>query len=218
MKKLFIWLPLLLMVLGLHAGAAVAETYAEGVDYEVLEKPGKVEQADKLEVREFFWYGCPHCFQLEAPLEEWAKNLPADVHFVRTPAPMNERWVSQAHAFYVAESIGKLDQISPALFNAIHVKKENISSQEELAAFFKDFGVSEEDFNKRYNSFSVRTKVRQARTLAQQYALRGVPAIIVNGKYLVKGKEGSGPASMLRVAEFLLEKERVGKAITQPAK
>lgn len=217
MNKLSVWLPLLVLLLGIHS-AARAEAFVEGTDYDVLEQPGKVALPDKLEVREFFWFGCGHCFQLEAPLEEWAKKAPADVNFVRTPAPMNDRWVSHAHAFYVAESMGKLDQITPALFNALHVKKENIYTEEELAAFFTGFGISEDDFNKRYNSFSVRTKVRQARTHAQQYGLRGVPALIVNGKYLVKGKEGAGPGYMLRVVDFLLDKERVARHITQPAK
>ena len=155
---------------------ALAETFKEGVDYDVLPQPGKVEVPGKLEVREFFWYGCPHCFQLEAPLAEWHKTLPADVHFVRTPAPMNSNWVPHAHAYYVAESLGKLDEISEKLFQALHVKKEKVFTQEELATFFIQFGVTEQDFNKLYNSFSVRVKVRQAEALTKNYRLRGVPA------------------------------------------
>lgn len=182
--------------------------FKEGVDYEMLPQPGRVEVPGKLEVREFFWFGCPHCFQLEEPLHAWRKTLPADVHFVRTPAPMNSNWVPHAHAYYVAESLGKLDEISDKLFQALHVKKEKVFSQAELAIFFTQFGVSEQDFNKRYNSFSVRTKVRQADALSKNYRLRGVPALVVNAKYLVKTQPGQTPDAMLAVVQYLLEKER----------
>lgn len=214
MNKLSVWLLALVVLLGWQ-GAALAASFEEGVDYEVLEQPGKVEVPGKTEVREFFWYGCPHCFQLEGSLESWAKQLGADVNFVRTPAPMNDNWVSHAHAFYVADSLGKLGSIGPALFNALHVKKEQVFSQEELARFFAGHGVDEKDFNKRYNSFAVRTKVRQARALSQQYRLRGVPAFVVNGKYLVKGKQGTAPDYMLKVVDFLVNKERVTGSLMQ---
>ncbi len=191
---------------------AHASPFKEGVDYELLPQPGKVEVPGKQEVREFFWYGCPHCFQLEEPLNAWRKTLPADVHFVRTPAPMNNHWVPHAHAYYVAESLGKLDEISDKLFQALHVKKEKVFNQEELAIFFTQFGVTEQDFNKRYNSFSVRTKVRQAEALSKNYRLRGVPALVVNAKYLVKAQQGKAPDAMLPVVQYLLDKERVGAA------
>lgn len=193
---------------------ALAATFTEGVDYEILPQPGKVEVPGKQEVREFFWYGCPHCFQLEEPLEAWRKTLPADVNFIRTPAPMNSSWVPHAHAFYVAESLGKLDEVSEKLFNALHVKKEKVFSQDELATFFTQFGVSEQEFNKLYNSFSVRVKVRQAEALSKNYRLRGVPALVVNGKYLLKAQSGQSSDSMLQVVQFLLDKERVSTAAT----
>ena len=191
---------------------ALADSFKEGVDYDLLPQPGKVEVPGKLEVREFFWYGCPHCFQLEEPLAQWRKTLPADVSFVRTPAPMNSNWLPHAHAYYVAESLGKLDEISEKLFQALHVKKEKVFTQDELAVFFTQFGVNEQEFNKLYNSFSVRVKVRQAEALSKNYRLRGVPALVVNGKYLVKSQAGKGPDSMLPVVQYLLDKERVGAA------
>lgn len=202
-----VWWMVLVVLLGWQ-GLAAAATFKEGEDYTRLEQPGKVEQPGRIEVREFFWFGCPHCFQLEGLLEGWQKQLPADVRFVSTPAPMNDNWVSHAHAFYVAESLGKLDVIGPALFNALHVKHEKIFSQEDLARFFAGLGVAEADFNKRYQSFAVRTKVRQARALSQQYRLRGVPAFVVNGKYLVAGKAGASQQQMLDVVDFLVQQER----------
>lgn len=191
---------------------ALAATYKEGVDYELLPQAGKVEVPGKLEVREFFWYGCPHCFSLEGPLAQWRKTLPEDVNFVRTPAPMNSNWVPHAHAFYVAESLGKLEEISGKLFHALHVKKDKVFSQKELAGFFTQFGVSEEEFDKLYNSFAVRVKVRQAEALTKNYRLRGVPALVVNGKYLVKAKNGQTVDELLAVVNYLLQQERAAGA------
>jgi len=198
-----------LLALALNVQAA---EFKEGVDYEVLEQPGKVEVPGKHEVREFFWFGCPHCFHLEEPLAKWRANLPADVNFVQTPAPMNDNWLPHAHAFYVAESLGKLEEIGPKLFNALHVKKEKVFTEDQLATFFTQFGVSEAEFNKLYNSFSVRVKVRQAGALAKNYRLRGVPALVVDGKYLVKTPQGKPQEAMLDVVQYLLDKERVSAA------
>ncbi len=212
-SKLFLAFATLLV---LHMPAQAA-SFKEGVDYEILPQAGKVDVPGKLEVREFFWYGCPHCFQLEQPLSAWSKQLPADVNFVKTPAPMNNNWVPHAHAFYVAESLGKLDEVSDKLFHALHVKKERVFEQAQLASFFTQFGVSEQEFDKLYNSFAVRVKVRQAGALAKTYRLRGVPALVVNGKYLVKAKQGQPEQSLFPVVEYLLDKERQAGAASAPA-
>ena len=113
----------------------------------------------------------------------------------------------------MAEALGKLDQIKPELFNAIHVKNEKIISQADLAGFFKRYEVSEDDFNKLFNSFSVRVKVRQASALAKTYRLRGVPALVVKGKNLVKSQSGRGFEDMLEVVDFLVNKERAASKV-----
>lgn len=192
---------------------AMASTFQEGVDYEVLEQPGKVDVPGKIEVREFFWFGCPHCFSLESSIKQWAPNLPDDVNFIATPAAMNKSWGNHAHAFYVADALGKLDEIKPKLFHALHVKNETITSKDDLATFFTQFGVSESDFNKLFDSFSVRVKVRQADAMARAYRLRGVPALVVNGKYLVKTQSGKSYTDLLRIVDFLIEKERVASKL-----
>ena len=190
-----------------------AETFREGVDYELLQQPGKVEVPGKIEVREFFSFSCPHCFRLESATAEWKPKLADDVNFVMTPAAMRKDWEPLAHAYYIAEALDKLGQIKPELFDAIHVKKQQVFTQPELAGFFKGYGVSEEDFNKLYNSFSVRVKVRQATALAKTYRLRGVPALVVNGKYLVKSQSGKSFADMLQVVDFLVDKERAASKV-----
>ena len=217
MKTLSMLMFSLLALVAWQTPVQAAETFHEGVDYEVLNPPGEVAVPGKLEVREFFWYGCPHCFALEGPLEAWLKTKPADVNFVRTPAPMNDSWIPHAHAYYVAQALGKADQITPELFNAIHVKRERLFSEDELAGFFKQYGVSEDQFHQLYNSFAVRVKVREAAALVKAYHLRGVPALVVDGKYLVKAKAGEEPGAMFDVVNFLLDKERVAHKIATPA-
>lgn len=203
----------LLATLALICGLAQAETYREGVDYEVLQQPGKVEVPGKIEVREFFSFSCPHCFRLESFTAEWKPTLADDVNFVLTPAAMRKDWEPLAHAYYVAEALGKLEQIKPELFDAIHVKQEKLYTQAELAGFFKRYGVSEDDFNKLFNSFSVRVKVRQATALAKTYRLRGVPALVVNGKYLVSSQAGKTFTDSLAVVDFLINKERAASKV-----
>ena len=199
--------------LALFASLLQAETFREGVDYELLQQPGKVEVPGKIEVREFFSFSCPHCFRLESFTSEWKPKQAEDVNFVMTPAAMRKDWEPLAHAYYVAEALGKLEQIKPDLFDAIHVKQKKLYTQPELAGFFNGYGVSEDDFNKLYNSFSVRVKVRQATALAKTYRLRGVPALVVNAKYLVKTQNDKTFADMLEVVDFLVDKERAASKV-----
>lgn len=203
----------LLAMLALFTGLLQAETFREGVDYEVLQQPGKVEVPGKIEVREFFSFSCPHCYQLESFTNEWKPKLAQDVNFVMTPAAMRKDWEPLAYAYYVADAMGKLEQIKPELFNAIHGKKEKLFTQEDLAEFFTRYGVSKDEFNKLYSSFSVRVKVRQATALAKTYRLRGVPALVVNGKYLVKSQAGKTFADTLEVVDFLVNKERAASKV-----
>jgi len=204
---------LLTLIVGFFAGLLVltaqAETFREGVDYTELKQPIQTADPSSIEVREFFWFGCPHCFKLEPFVHNFSQNLPEGVTFLQTPAPLNKSWMNHAHAFYVMELLGKTKEMSPALFNQLHVAKNKLFSQEDLATFFKKYDVSESDFNKLFQSFPVRTKVRQAEAFAKAARLSGVPAIVVNGKYVVGTKMAKGFPRMMQIVNFLIEKERV---------
>lgn len=188
--------------------AQAAERFKEGVDYELLKNPGQTQSADKIEVREFFWFGCPHCFALQPAVAKWRENIPADVEFVGAPTAMNPRWENHAKAYYIAKLTGTLDQIEPALFDALHIKKQKLQSEDQLAEFFADYGVSTDKFHKLFDSFSIETQVKNATKLSGRYQLTGVPAIVVNGKYLAKPPKGKEPGAILEVVDFLIEKER----------
>lgn len=207
---------LMAVILSVLSFTVTAETFREGVDYKMLSTPVEVDNPKNIEVREFFWFGCPHCFALEAQLADWKKTMPEGVDFVATPAPLNKAWKPHAHAFYIAEALGKLDEIGPALFDVIHVDKKRVTSQDQLAEFFTQYGVTEDEFNKLYNSFSVRVNVRKAEALAKTYRLTGVPAIIVNGKYLVENRTAKTNERMIEIVNFLIDKEKIRAATLMP--
>ena len=208
MKKSFLGLMTAFTLLALVGfPVAQAEDFKPDVDYDIVKPAQPTSDPDKIEVMEFFWYGCPHCFHFEPELNAWIKTKPASVNFVRQPAVFNEHWAAHAKAFFTAETLGVLDKIHADLYDAIQNKKEELESEDDLAKFFKAHGVAEEDFHKAYKSFAVDSKMRQANNLAPKYGITGTPSIVVNGKYLVSpGKAKSFPR-MLEITNWLIKKE-----------
>ena len=188
------------------SGSAMAN-FVAGQDYQVLAKPVKVEMPGKIEVREFFWYGCGHCYTLEPHMQTWLKQLPKDIRFVRTPAAMNPLWEQAARAYYVSEALGVRQKAHLQLFHDIHAKQKPILEQAQLAKFYTRYGISEAKFNSTYKSFAITSKIAQAQDLAKRYQLSGVPAVTVNGKYIVQGED----AKVTQVVDYLIEKERAAK-------
>ncbi|MDM1248703.1 thiol:disulfide interchange protein DsbA/DsbL [Acinetobacter sichuanensis] len=201
MKK-FILGGMTAMVMAFSANAMAAD-FVAGKDYTVVQNPGKPEVAGKIEVREFFWYGCPHCFKLEPHMQAWLRKIPSDVNFIRTPAAMNKLWEQGARAYYVSEALGVRKRTHLPLFHA-NGTGQQILQKDEFAKFFTKYGVPEAKFNSMYNSFAITAKVSQANKLAQQYQLSGVPAVVVNGKYVVQGED----QKVVQVVEYLINKER----------
>ncbi|MDQ9023226.1 thiol:disulfide interchange protein DsbA/DsbL [Acinetobacter sichuanensis] len=201
MKK-FILGGMTAMVMAFSANAMAAD-FVAGKDYTVVQNPGKPEVAGKIEVREFFWYGCPHCFKLEPHMQAWLRKIPSDVNFIRTPAAMNKLWEQGARAYYVSEALGVRKRTHLPLFHA-NGNGQQILQKDEFAKFFTKYGVPEAKFNSMYNSFAITAKVSQANKLAQQYQLSGVPAVVVNGKYVVQGED----QKVVQVVEYLINKER----------
>jgi len=207
MKTLTRWTVALLLPI-LVSMTACAEAYTQGQDYVELSNPQPTSSSDRIEVVELFWYGCPHCYHLDPFLEEWTENKPDDVEFVRMPAVLGKRWGLLAKAYYTAELLGVIDKIHLALFKAIHEDKNKINDEAALRDFFVGQGVSAEDFNNTFNSFAVNVKVNNAKQMTRRYALTGVPTIIVNGKYSTSPGMARGNEGVIKVMNFLIEKER----------
>lgn len=175
--------------------------------YENVTPPQPLQNIDKVEVIEFFWYGCPHCYSLEPELNNWLKTKPANVHFIRQPAVFSELWGKHAKAYYTAEALGVSEKTHAAFFDTIQNKKEKLVSEDELAKFFAAHGVKDEDFRAAYNSFSVDAKTRQAEAMSARYGITGVPAVIVNGKYRVTATTAQSQEKILPVVNQLIQQE-----------
>jgi len=194
-------------------GMAQANEYQEGKEFLLLSTPQPTSTGDdKVEVVELFWYGCPHCADLEPEVQAWLERKPDYVELVRMPAIVGPRWELLAQAYYTAELLGISDKIHPALFEAIHEKGMKIDDEAALQAFFVDQGVSADDFKKTYSSFAVAVKMNNARQMTRRYKISGVPTVIVNGKYSTGAKLAGGNKEIFEVVDYLVEQERPAQA------
>jgi thiol:disulfide interchange protein DsbA len=191
----------------LLSGAPATRAADEGIDYRTIEEPQRAEPGDDVEVLELFWYGCPHCYYLEQPLKKWLSNKPDNVTFRRIPAAASPRWVPHAKAYYAAEQLGALDKLHEPLFQALHDRRQKIFTDEQLIAFAAEQGIDEDEFRAAYNSFPVDMQVRKAAELVRRYRIDGVPAIVVNGKYLTSATQTGSNARMFEVIDALVAKE-----------
>lgn len=197
-----------LAALGLSTVTAAANL-VEGQHYTVLDTPVKTQVEDgQIEVTEVFWYGCPHCYSLEAPLNAWVAELPEDVTFNRLPATMGDVWVKHAVAYYAAEDLGILDQVHSDFFTALHEQGEHLTEADDIAAFFSDYGVSEEDALSALNSFGVKSQVNQANARMRGMQLMGVPALVVDGRYVITPRTAGSLDNMPQIAEALIDQVR----------
>ena len=197
---------LLLLLLCLSPTILMAEEFKEGVQYTTFLKPYPVSTGDKIEVREVFWYGCPHCFNLETPLNKWRKEgIPANAEFVRMPGIFRESWIPHARAYYAFEALGQTEKLHHALMNAMHVKKQRIMTKDQIADFIATQGVDRKEFLDAYNSFSVDSLSRQAGIMTKRYGITGVPSLIVDGRYLVNTSH-AGKGELFKVVNHLVEK------------
>lgn len=209
MKKI-----LLTFMAALLMQATTAFAIDEGFEYNLVAPAMGTADKTKVEVVEFFWYGCPHCYSFEPDLNKWLKTKPANVNFVRVPAIFRETWAIHARAYYTAEALGILDKTHNLFFKALHKDRIRLATEKDIAAFFVSNGVTQEAFTQAWNSFVVQSRVKRAITLTRRSGISGVPAMIVNGKYRTSAKEaginnpgGAGHDDMLRVVDALVKKE-----------
>jgi thiol:disulfide interchange protein DsbA len=192
------------------SSVAFAADFEEGVNYIRLGTPLPTLHKDKIEVVEFFWYGCVHCYHFEPTLEAWAAQQDDDVYVVGSPAMWNKTMQIHAQAYYTAQALKVLDKVNAPLFAALNTQpRPKLDSEDELAAFFAQHGgVAEADFRKAFNSFGVSSLVRQADARARSTQIEGTPELLVNGKYRVSAALAGGQNQMLQVAGYLIAKER----------
>ncbi len=182
----------------------------EGVDYIELKPPQAVEFSGKIEVLEFFWYRCPHCYALEPDLESWAKRLPRDVQFKRLPGILNDDWAVDARIFYTLEAIGELERLHRPLFDTIHqqggVRLRGDAFANWAADWLAKQNVDMAKYDAAFRSFTVESKLRRAAQMGRSYRLDGVPTLAVQGRYLVVAS--TSRKAMLATADFLIGEAR----------
>ena len=198
---------------GLPLSALAQAWPVEGTNYVRLSQPVPVAANGKIDVIEFFWYGCPHCNAFEPTLDAWQKTLPADVAFRRVPVAFSdEPFGAHQRIFYALESLGLVEKMHRKVFYAIHNERMRLAKPDEIAAFMGKNGVDPAKFLEAYNSFSVQTKVAQAKQLAQAYKIDAVPAMGVQGRYYITGTMSGGNDKMPAVVDALVQRIRKGTA------
>ncbi|MEI6412647.1 MAG: thiol:disulfide interchange protein DsbA/DsbL [Pseudomonadota bacterium] len=194
-----------LLLLACLAGSALAAD--EGIDYQVLPQAQPTANPARIEVLEFFWYGCPHCFQLDPVLNAWLAKKPPQVDFRRMPAILGAQWEPHARVYYAAESLGVLDLIHDPLMEAIHVKKQKLLTEADLVDFVTGRGVDRKKFQEAYHSFAVDSNVKRAVQMGERMGINGVPSLIINGKFRASPVSAGGIDKLMLVLDDLIRKE-----------
>jgi protein dithiol oxidoreductase (disulfide-forming) len=183
-----------------------------GANYVRLSQKQPTVDANRIEVVEFFWYGCPHCFSFEPALDAWARRQPADVLFRRIPVAFREvPFVIHQKLYFSLETLGLVDSLHRKVFSAIHVDRNMLDSQDKILDFAVKNGVDRAKFADTLNSFGVATKARQAGALAAGYKIDGTPALGVNGQFYTSGTLAGGNEASLAVVDQLVAQIRKTK-------
>ncbi len=203
-KQLFLVLVLLVTP---HAFAAPEA----GKGYTLINPSQPVTTGTKIEVLEFFFYGCGHCFKLHPLLSAWENKMPKDVELVYVPTIFSNTMEPMARTFYALELIGQRNKLHDALFNAWNVDNIDLSDEARITEFVSKRGVDRKKFGDAYNAFAIQSKVTRSRQMAQSYDIRGVPTLIVDGKYRITGLRPAEAMLALDAALDMARKERAGK-------
>jgi len=201
MKKL-----LLFLLLMMSSVAIQAADFTEGIDYKKV-APQPTDTGSKIEVLEFFWYGCPHCYVFEPYIKAWKKTKPANVEFVRIPAVFRPDWEVQARTYYALSNMGVIEDLHGKIFSAIHKDKKRLNKKASITDFVVENGVDRKKFETEYNSFSVDSMVRKAKKKQTAYKIQGVPTIAVNGKYMTSASLSGSYENLIKILDYLVKKE-----------
>lgn len=199
-----------MLLIGSSAFAAVEL----GSDYKLLNPPQPA-GVKKIEVLEFFFYGCSHCFHLHPQLSAWEKTMPKDVDLIYVPTIFRDSWEPMARTFYALESLGQLHQFHDALYKAWNVDNKVLNDEAAVLDFLAPRGVDRAKFSSAYNSFSMQSKVVRAKQMIRSYSISGTPTMVVDGKYMISGLQ---PADAIRVLNEVIEMARKERTVKLKAK
>jgi len=201
-----------LFLAAVFASAVHAAPPVEGVDYKRLNSPQPVATGSKIEVAEFFWYRCPHCFHLQPSLETWLQKLPKDAQMRYVPAVFNEGWAPAARIFYALDTMHLIDKLHSQVFDAIHLDNLDFSDDNVLGDWMAKHGVDRAKFMELYNSFSIQNRAMQNTRLSKPYELRGVPTFVVDGKYQTSQSMAGSEEKLFQTLDTLIAKARAERS------
>ena len=185
-----------------------AAAQSVGPGYDLIDPPQPTASGSKIEVIEVFSYGCIHCAHFQPQVDAWKKKMPANVQFSYLPAFFNPYFAQMGRVYYTAEALGVQEKTHDAVFKAIFDEKKPMQKMEDIAEFYKAYGVKPADFIATTTSFAVETKVRRADELTKRYGIDGTPTVIVNGKYRVGPRSAGGYEKIFDVVNMLIAKEQ----------
>tara|TARA_Y100001934_G_C12361333_1_gene780919 strand:+ start:1530 stop:2174 length:645 start_codon:yes stop_codon:yes gene_type:complete len=192
----------------------ILDAHAEitkGRDYAMLLNPQPTTSGDKIEVLEFFWYGCPSCYKLHPQIRSWQKRIPKDVSLKYIPTIFRKSWIPGAKTFYTLEILGKINKLHDKIYDAIHIEKIDLTKEEILFNWLEEHGINRKKFISIYNSFSIANKSSQSSQMPRKYGLKGVPSLVIDGRYLISGRMGGTPQDTIRTLDKLINKIRKEK-------
>jgi thiol:disulfide interchange protein DsbA len=202
-----------LVTLFLALALAPALALAQQLSWNDLRPPQQVESDGKIEVLEFFWYGCIHCYNLEPVIEKWEKNRPADVRFRRVPAVFDSGGRTQRDAayYYAFEALGVLDKLHRPFFDAIHRDRLRLDNADAMNEWLQRNGVDPKKFSETMKSFGVQSKLRRAQQMTVAYRIEGTPTMAVHGRYTIAAENARTPEGMFKTVDHLVETVRKQK-------
>lgn len=195
----------LLAVFVILFSAQVLAEPVMGTDYKLIEPAQPTHSGKKIEVLEFFFYGCSHCFHLHPELTAWEKKMPKNVDLVLVPTVFNPNWEPMAYTYYALEVMGQNRKLHNDLYEAWNVNNIDLSDESKIADFVSKHGVDGKKFGEIYHSFTVQSEVTRSKQMTQAYGIRGTPTLIVDGRYMITGLS---PTDTIKVLSQLVEKVR----------
>ena len=177
------------------------------IDYRAID-PQPVSVTEGIEVIDFFWYGCPHCYNLQPFLESWISRKPPDVTVRKIPAVLRDSWLPHARIYYTLEALGEVERLHQQVYHGYHVEKLSMSKPEVMTAWAVRHGIMRERWDETYESAAVQHKVAEAAKLTRMYKISGTPSLVVQGRYLTSGSMVETLERMITVMDGLVRRVR----------
>jgi thiol:disulfide interchange protein DsbA len=168
----------------------------------------KQQESKDIIIYEFFWYGCPHCYNLEPTMDRIEADLDKDTKVVKLPVALRDSWIPHAKLYYALKQMNKVDEVHNLIFEEIHLEDNRLNTEQRMIDFLGRHGIDTKEFSEKYNSFGTEARIKKASNLAKKYQIDSVPTIIINGKFLTSGSYVSSYDELYSVVNLLVERER----------